>query len=126
MLEAIKFTLQLEHQKVINHSDSLSVVQSIQQMYNNNPIVQNIQDNIHQAINNGQTIQIIWIPSHIGIRGNEDAAAKCVTNDVMSPNKAIPADDLKCLVKKHSKIIWNEHFLNLNILHTVPNPKTKT
>lgn len=60
-------------------TDSLSTLTNINKCYPTSPIIQNIRETIHQ-ISQSQTkiIKLQWIPSHVGIRGNEqaDAAAK--------------------------------------------------
>lgn len=78
ILQATQQMLMSEVQNLIVHCDSLNVIQAIQNPYNRHPMIKNIQDNLHHSINTGKNITIVWIPSHIGIQGNEDvdAAAK--------------------------------------------------
>lgn len=57
-------------------TDSLSSIQAISNIFSRNPLVQKIQEVCHNIIEeNNVTITIMWIPSHVGIAGNEQADA---------------------------------------------------
>ena len=53
-----------------------------------------------------------WLPSHVGIRGNEkaDKAAKSALS-LQSPNLKLPYTDLKPAINKHLfnkwQLVWN-------------------
>jgi len=59
-------------------SDSLSSLQAIQNIHSDHPLVQRVHLLLHTLTNTLEEITFIWIPSHIGIEGNEriDQAAK--------------------------------------------------
>ena len=61
--------------KVAIFTDSLSSVQSIENPVKSarNDIIQTILDENKKAVINGTEITIIWIPSHVGIVGNDEA-----------------------------------------------------
>lgn len=73
---ALDYAVDEKLSKIIIFSDSLSVLQSINNRHFNNSIIQNILLKLH----NMHHIRVIfcWLPSHIGIKGNElaDTAAK--------------------------------------------------
>jgi len=75
-----------------------------------------------QLSNSGKTIILIWIPSHIGIRGNElaDEAAKSALNLSMSAVKC-PAADLYSQVANHCQRLWQAKWDGCvsNKLHSV-------
>ncbi|CAI6372478.1 unnamed protein product [Macrosiphum euphorbiae] len=89
---AISHALDIIKQDSINKSiilsDSLSTFKSIQNHYQPNSISQKIQNQISFLQTNAQTISLIWIPSHIGIPGNElaDTYAK---QSISSPHSII-------------------------------------
>ena len=62
--------------KVIIFSDSLSVLQSINNSKIDNSVIQDIILRLHNMSH--KQIIFCWLPSHVGIRGNEkaDKAAK--------------------------------------------------
>lgn len=90
------------------HIDSLNVVKSINQLYIKNPLIQNIQDNIHHAISNGKNITLIWIPSHAGIPGNEkaDIAAKESVNNTLTAIST-STNDMKTYIKQRIRTEWD-------------------
>ena len=62
--------------KFLFFSDSLSVLQSINNCKLDNPLVQDILLRFHNM--SGKRVILCWLPSHTGIKGNEkaDIAAK--------------------------------------------------
>lgn len=81
-MKAIDYILNTDNQRVIIFTDSLSSILTIKQMYTKNPLAQIIQQTIHKIISNKRIITLYWIPSHIGIVGNEiaDSLANRATN----------------------------------------------
>ena len=75
-----------------------------------------------QLSNSGKSIILIWIPSYIGIRGNELAGetAKSALNLSMSAVKC-PATDLYSDVANHCQHLWQAEWdgFVLNKLHSV-------
>ncbi|XP_066255908.1 uncharacterized protein [Euwallacea similis] len=59
-------------------TDSLAAVQSIKNLYSSHPLVQSIQDRIQSLTLKECKTHIVWIPSHIGIVGNECADRNAV------------------------------------------------
>jgi hypothetical protein len=68
-------------------TDSCSALQALQHLYSDNPLVREISE-IRQRIHlQGKELRFIYSPSHIGIRGNDEAdtLAKMAAADVDSP-----------------------------------------
>ena len=75
---ALDYIKDVNLSKVLIFSDSLSVLQSINNCKLDNPLVQDILLRFHNMIS--KHIILFWLPSHTGNRGNEkaDIAAKSV------------------------------------------------
>ena len=87
-------------------SDSLSVLQSLRNMNISNPLVQKVILK-HHNLSVTKTILYCWLPSHVGILGNEEAdrEAKSALN-LNEPNFQIPYTDLKPLINTYVTSKW--------------------
>ena len=103
-------------------SDSLSVLQSLKNRNLSNPLVQELllkHHNLSSSIN----VVFCWLPSHIGIQGNEkaDIAAKHSLNlDVVGKLK-LPCSDLKPCINKYIVSKWQHEWDDCteNKLHSI-------
>ena len=61
--------------------DSCNCLQAIEQQHIDHPLVLDVLEKYSALIN--KTVLFCWVPSHVGIRGNElaDAAAKAALNE---------------------------------------------
>lgn len=96
-------------QKLAILTDSLSSIESIDNIYSKNPLVQQILERCHtlKAKENISTT-IIWIPSHIGITGNEaaDQAANQARTSELPVTQIQLHTDLKNAIKLRSLQEW--------------------
>ena len=85
--------------KFIN-SDSKSVLQALQSKNSSTPLITRLLDKMNTLSKNNSII-LTWIPSHIGLQGNEraDRAAKKALQTHISKTK-IPYTNLKPLINK--------------------------
>jgi ribonuclease HI len=112
-LFAIFFAIQISsnaiNKKFAIYTDSLSSIQAISKLYSKNPIVQRIQERISNSSN---YYTFIWIPSHVGIAGNElvDSLAKSSIQDSPLPNLRPNKLDLRKSTKKSIATHWNNNW----------------
>ena len=69
---ALNFISSFDRNNFIIFSDSLSVLQSLKKRNTHNPLIYKVISK-YQAISKSKNISFCWIPSLVGIRGNEDA-----------------------------------------------------
>ena len=63
----------------------MSFVQSIDNYIENNHLLHRLVYQMHESILRGNDIKISWIPSHVGIYGNERADQAAYREAVMRP-----------------------------------------
>ena len=99
--------------RFVIYSDSRSALEALQGYTNKNTLIFQVKKQLSKLYSNGSIIELCWIPSHVGIGGNEmaDAAAKSA---LKSPNLNIklPAKDLiteiKYIINKKWQNQWND------------------
>ncbi|GBN70941.1 hypothetical protein AVEN_160055-1 [Araneus ventricosus] len=94
----------------IIYTDSLSVLKSLDSAHDHtHPLVFNVLDILEKIASQGFIINLCWIPSHVGIFGNEqaDKAAKSATSSI---NGTVPVDDLKNHIKLLLYTKWQEQW----------------
>ena len=101
-LEMALLDIQTDRDK--NHiilSDSKSALQALEDLWSPNPEVRRVLE-LHSRIRKTKDIIFCWVPSHVGIRGNEaaDTAAKeALTSPISS--SMVPATDWLPKVSKY-------------------------
>ncbi|KAL7288554.1 hypothetical protein TKK_0017296 [Trichogramma kaykai] len=87
-------------QKCQVFSDSLSVLSALENP--SNAITLKLKNIILESKNAGKEIELIWIPAHVGINGNEqaDSLAKIATREGKLMNTTIPHIDLVAKFKR--------------------------
>ncbi|XP_026689014.1 uncharacterized protein LOC113473756, partial [Diaphorina citri] len=103
-----------QNRSIIICSDSLSSLQTLQNNFSPNPIAAEIR-NLILKNKSKLNVQFIWVPSHVGIAGNEEAdrlAKEALTSAHPSVNQ-IPIPDYKAYSKKKILESWNSEWHNL-------------
>ena len=97
-------------------SDSLSSLQAINNILCSHPIVSKIQSYIVKLKQNGKSIKFCWIPSHVGLDGNEkaDELAKLATTNEDVVCRAIPHTDYNPVIKKKIKVRLENNWQNIS------------
>ena len=97
-------------------TDSMSALSSLKQIYPYRQLVQEIKDwliLIHSR--KKVTVNFCWVPSHVGIGGNEraDAAAKSAAMRAHPTNVKIPHLDFKSKINLYIMGKWQDYWSNL-------------
>uniref|UniRef100_A0A8D8LL75 RNase H type-1 domain-containing protein n=1 Tax=Cacopsylla melanoneura TaxID=428564 RepID=A0A8D8LL75_9HEMI len=94
-------------------TDSLSALQSLHDIFSPNPISAEIRKLLHDN-RNTINMSFLWVPSHVGIPGNEQAdrlARETLYRNL--PINKIPIQDYKHVLKKTILGTWHEEWNNL-------------
>ena len=87
--------------------DSLSVLQAIKNFDVDNDLVMHIVGEHWRLVKSGKHVELCWIPSHIGITGNQnaDAAAKVALYQQITFSK-LPATDFYPSISQYCSSEW--------------------
>ena len=113
-------------------SDSLSCLQSLQQLNPYDIRINSLKERTHNLIENEKEVVLTWIPSHIGIKGNERAdtlAKEALTLPNYNPKHQLPFSDFKPKVGAliHSRWVTSWSLEIGNKLHEIkPNLRPRT
>ena len=89
-------------------TDSLSSLLALRRFYPSHPILQDILARLSAIDQTGKSVQFCWIPSHVGITGNEraDAAARRAASVPCTRRLPIPARDLYPAIRSYVLSQW--------------------
>lgn len=130
-LHAIKLALGIvvesSKEQFVIFTDSLSSVECLSRGSTSNHFTWRICEQIHQLQTSGKTIVLSWIPSHVGISGNEraDIAAKRAAG--RPPEFAhLPYRDLDSSIRRRTMNLWASQWNNetryLKNIKPIPGP----
>ena len=94
--------------RYIIYTDSLSVMQALEGEKTDNPLVVTLLEKLSKLCERADIV-FCWLPSHIGISGNEEAdkAAKDALSLEILPYK-VPFNDFKPIIKKFIQNVWQQ------------------
>jgi ribonuclease HI len=107
ILLALSFIDAYNSTQFVIFSDSLSCLQAIHSAKWSSPLIRDILERCHFLSLYGKEVHFCWVPSHVGIPGNEraDAAAKAALQLEIS-ECTIPHSDYKQMVNSYFTNIW--------------------
>ena len=115
---ALSFVESYHGDKFAIFSDSLSCLQAIRSHSPENPLIVTIRNKLVSLRENGKFVTLVWVPSHVGIQGNEraDSAAKSALDFNVTNFKAY-FKDFKPLINRHLKDRWQRAWTELALLN---------
>nr|XP_042909488.1 uncharacterized protein LOC122271628 [Parasteatoda tepidariorum] len=119
ILLALNFISDQTYRKWIIYTDSRSFISSVPHT-GRNPMICKIQSCFTELCGEGFHIYFCWIPSHVGIRGNDLADITAKTTQNVS-NNLITSLDFKRICKSTIQQAWKEHWYKQanNKLHEI-------
>ena len=100
--------------KFVIFSDSKSCIESFSNFKPINQYVKQILSRINYLMKKGKSVALCWIPSHIGIKGNELADRAAKTALEKAPDFfLLPHSDFKCYTTKYIYEKWQVHWSSL-------------
>ena len=95
-------------------SDSLSSLQGIADLQSSNAIVNNIQKELLKLQRNRVKVTLCWVPSHVGVTGNElaDRAAQEAASRSTPGEQPLPYSDFYPYIKKKIADKWQNEWRN--------------
>ena len=112
LVEALKLIKYSSKTNFLILTDSLSSLQALEQTNPLDTRVICLKLNIQLITQKGKDLTFCWIPSHIGIEGNEraDTLAKEASNAQFDKRKIhkLPYSDFRQKIKEHIHLLWRE------------------
>lgn len=97
--------------KAILFVDSQSVIQALSsRLPTKNLLVLHVRSKINRALQLGRTIRFCWVPSHVGIPGNEQADKLAASAKDLAASFGLPYQDLRPLWKKALLKTWQSEW----------------
>ena len=109
ILESLRFLMSKPYTSCVIFSDSLSAIEAIESGSYMSPIHQNIKYYLHHLWRQGVQVVLCWIPSHVGIRGNEVAdglAKEALLRQAIDYSVLLDITDLYGILEKHLLNVW--------------------
>jgi len=109
---ALEYIVQYCNSHFVIFSDSLSSLQALQTRDFKNPLLCKVMQYYMDASQDGNDISFCWVPSHVGIWGNEiaDWTAKAALQLNTSDWK-VPASDFRRCAQEYIYEEWETHWL---------------
>ncbi|GBM03968.1 hypothetical protein AVEN_99172-1 [Araneus ventricosus] len=104
---ALKYIDVHEIRKSILYTDSISLLEFLRSSSTHNPLIEEVKDFYRHLLSKGSRILFSWVPSHLGITGNElaDKSAKSATEFLTRP---IVYADVRSAVSQWCHYQWQE------------------
>lgn len=107
---AVRYIISSKHKKAVIFTDSLSALKSLNYKSQYEPFIGDILNMLSHTPDD-HTIRLCWVPSHVGIPGNERADQLAATAKEMRESKTnIPARDGIQAVRRATTFHWQQEW----------------
>jgi ribonuclease HI len=111
ILKALLWVMEVQPLRVIIFSDSLSALTALDQVDSNlSSLDMEILVNLREILSLGIDIRFAWVPSHIGLSGNEkvDKLAKAALKEDITVQVDLSLSEARSIIKFHLKDMWQD------------------
>ena len=125
IIKALKIVCNSSYKKFVIFSDSTSAVLSLNKFNSHHPLIQVAQEWLFRIRCKFKSVRFCWVPSHVGIKGNE-MADKEAKNAVFNSSEIIskvPHIDMKQTIRSYIFKKWQERWASPTLAN---NKKYKT
>ena len=100
------------HSDFVIYTDSLSSVNAIKKLNSFHPLIQKAQEWLFRIASKHKTIKFCWVPSHVGISGNEKADSEAREAAIVGVNEisSVPHSDMKGPIRRYIQRKWQERW----------------
>ena len=98
-------------EKYLVCSDSLSALQEMKNVLTYDHLVHRVQLEFHEIITSGYDVTLTWVPSHVGIQGNENVDAEARQASLRPPEFIpIPFRNWFPEIRRRAKELWTQQW----------------
>lgn len=107
---ALNHIVQSKEENFLLFTDSLSAIKSLSTLYTKDDVIKTAQFTSTLIKNQNKNVVVVWIPSHIGIKGNEEAdrAAKEAASSALETRDVYTYSDVSTYLKSQAYMMWTE------------------
>ena len=119
VINALDRVYHSEGKDFVIYSDSKSTIESLKLFNSFHPLIQKAQEWLFRISGRHKLVHFCWIPSHVGIQGNEiaDREAKEAIHSELCIIKKVPPSDMKKPIRSYVLKKWEERWLSPLLLN---------
>ena len=110
---ALKQIESLPRRDTIIFSDSLSALQGLANLDMTSTLLSDVRTRMYNISKEGSKVELAWIPSHVGIHGNEIAdklAKEGLSRDIIDHEVTLEIDKIVSIAKGNIDQIWQNRW----------------
>ena len=113
MLVALKWVESSTVEKIVICTDSASVLARMRSFYSSSHqgLLFEVLQSITRIVQQGRQIHFLWVPAHVGVKGNEKAdkmAKKALEKEKVEMNISLSKAEVKSLIWEKVNKMWQD------------------